>query len=227
MPAALALLGIFFFSITRRAAPVLSAVTPAAAAAATAPSLTSPSKASAGIPMPPSQGAANSSSPSTPGRQDVNSVASSAGSDPQLSPASARESLPFTSTPSGNPATDLVSPYTLPSGVPSRSSSSSSGRSLPSTRVQVSSGVMAGNLVTSHPPRYPGGVAGLFHTEGKVTMQAVISKSGRVENLHVLSGHYLLRNAARNAVQTWRYRPYYVNGNPVEVATIVSVEFHR
>ena len=91
----------------------------------------------------------------------------------------------------------------------------------------MSSGVMAGSLTYSPPPPYPHGFARLFHTEGRVVMQAIISKNGRVENLRVISGHYMLRGAAKDAVRTWRYKPYHVNGNAVEVATIVSVEFQR
>ncbi len=91
----------------------------------------------------------------------------------------------------------------------------------------MSSGVMAGSLTYSPPPTYPHGFARLFHTEGRVVMQAIISKNGRVENLRVISGHYMLRGAAKDAVRTWRYKPYHVNGNAVEVATIVSVEFQR
>ena len=86
---------------------------------------------------------------------------------------------------------------------------------------------MAGNLVYSPQPNYPKGFAGLFRMEGEVVMQAIISRNGRVEDLRVLSGHVMLRGSAKDAVRTWRYRPYTVNGNPVEVATIVSVEFHR
>lgn len=104
-----------------------------------------------------------------------------------------------------------------------------SGKIVPpaATRVHVSSGVMAGSLVYSPPPKYPGGFAGIFHTQGRVVLQAIISKSGRVEDLRVISGHYMLRGAAKEAVRTWRYRPYHVKGSPVEVATIVSVEFQR
>lgn len=86
---------------------------------------------------------------------------------------------------------------------------------------------MAGNLLSASTPKYPGGLARLFHTEGKVTMQAIITRNGRVENLRVLSGHHLLRGAAQDAVRTWRYRPFFVGGVPVEVATIITVEFHR
>jgi outer membrane biosynthesis protein TonB len=90
--------------------------------------------------------------------------------------------------------------------------------------VDVSSGVMAANLVSASPPSYPK-LADLTHMQGKVIMQAIISKDGTVQNLHVIQGHRLLRGAAKNAVRTWRYHPYLVNGKPVEVATIVSVDF--
>lgn len=86
---------------------------------------------------------------------------------------------------------------------------------------------MAGNLLYSRQPNAPGGLAALLHTQGKVTLQAIISRTGHVENLRVISGHRLLRGAAKDAVRTWRYRPYHVNGVPVEVATIISVEFRR
>jgi TonB family protein len=94
--------------------------------------------------------------------------------------------------------------------------------------VNVSSGVMAANLLSGPKPSYPT-LASLTHTQGNVVLQAVISKSGTVEHLRVIKGHRLLRGAAKSAVQNWRYRPYKVGGVPVEVATIVSVDFslHR
>lgn len=94
--------------------------------------------------------------------------------------------------------------------------------------VNVSSGVMAANLVSGPKPSYPT-LASLTRTQGNVVMQAVISKDGTVEELHVIKGHRLLRGAAKNAVRNWRYRPYKVDGVPVEVATTVSVDFslHR
>jgi len=90
--------------------------------------------------------------------------------------------------------------------------------------VNVSSGVMAANLLEAPMPTYPR-LASLTHMQGNVVMQAIISKDGTVESVHVIKGHRLLRNAATNAVRTWQYRPYLVNGRPVEVATIVSVDF--
>ena len=93
-------------------------------------------------------------------------------------------------------------------------------------RVDVSSGVMAANILSAPKPGYPK-LANLTHTQGNVVMQAVISKKGTVENLRVIKGHHLLRGAATNAVRTWRFRPYLIGGVPVEVATIVSVDFAR
>ena len=73
-------------------------------------------------------------------------------------------------------------------------------------------------------PAYPR-LASLTHMRGNVVMQAIISKTGTVESIHVIKGHHLLRGAATNAVRSWRYRPYLVNGRPVEVATTVTVDF--
>jgi TonB family protein len=91
--------------------------------------------------------------------------------------------------------------------------------------VDVSSGVMAANLLSAPKPSYPT-LASLMRTQGSVVMQAVISKDGTVEEVHVIKGHRLLRGAAKNAVRNWRYRPYKVDGVPVDVATTVSVDFN-
>jgi protein TonB len=53
----------------------------------------------------------------------------------------------------------------------------------------------------------------------------VISRDGAIENLQVLSGHPMLVQAAVQAVRQWRYRPYVLNGEPVEVETQVTVNF--
>lgn len=92
----------------------------------------------------------------------------------------------------------------------------------------VSSGVMSGNLISAPSPEYPV-LAKLTRVEGRVIMQAVVSRNGRVVATHVLQGHHLLRGAAEHAVRNWRYRPYIVNGRPTDVETIVFVDFrlHR
>ncbi len=138
----------------------------------------------------------------------------------------ASDSGPAGSGSAGGGSTGVEVP---PAAVPASPRGGKAGRagSTPARRVNVSSGVMAGNLIYSTPAVYPKGFAGMFHTQGSVVLQAIISKSGRVQDLRVISGHFMLRGAAKDAVKTWRYRPYYVKGSAVEVATIVSVDFRR
>jgi protein TonB len=91
-------------------------------------------------------------------------------------------------------------------------------------RVRVSSGVQAGNLINKVQPVYPP-IAKNARIQGQVVLQAVISKSGVVENLHAVSGHPMLIPAAVEAVKQWRYKPYFLNGEPVEVETTIQVNF--
>jgi protein TonB len=58
-----------------------------------------------------------------------------------------------------------------------------------------------------------------------VVLRAVISREGTIENLQVVSGHPMLVRAAVDAVRQWRYRPYVLNGEPVDVETEVTVNF--
>ncbi len=96
--------------------------------------------------------------------------------------------------------------------------------SRPAVRVPVSTGVAQGYLIRRVDPSYPR-LAVLAGVQGSVILAAVISRDGRVENLRVLSGHPMLVEAALQAVQQWRYRPYYLNGEPVEVETQITVNF--
>jgi protein TonB len=73
-------------------------------------------------------------------------------------------------------------------------------------------------------PDYPP-LARQARIQGAVVLQAVISRDGAIENLQVLSGHPMLVQAAVQAVRQWRYRPYVLNGEPVEVETQVTVNF--
>jgi TonB family protein len=90
--------------------------------------------------------------------------------------------------------------------------------------VTVAPSVMKANLVASRVPAYPE-AAKANHIEGPVVVQAIISKAGVVDRVHVIEGNPQLRSAAAEAVQKWRYRPYLLNGQPVEVATTVTVDF--
>jgi len=90
--------------------------------------------------------------------------------------------------------------------------------------VRVSLGVMQGMLIHQPKPVYPP-LARQARIQGTVMLAAVISKEGTIENLHVISGHPMLTGAALDAVKQWRYRPYMLNNEPVEVETQVQVNF--
>jgi protein TonB len=93
------------------------------------------------------------------------------------------------------------------------------------TRLSVSSGVMTGNLLEKIFPQYPA-IAKAARIQGIVVLQATISKSGTIQNLRVISGPPMLQQAAIDAVRSWRYRPYLLNGEPVEVETTINVVFN-
>ena len=95
---------------------------------------------------------------------------------------------------------------------------------VPTRRVAVSCGVLQGFLLHQVRPVYPM-PAIIAHVQGAVVLSAVISRAGTIENLHVVSGHPLLVRAAVEAVRQWRYRPYLLNGEPVEVDTQITVNF--
>lgn len=91
-------------------------------------------------------------------------------------------------------------------------------------RVRVSQGVSQGLLVHQVKPNYPP-LARQARIQGSVVLQAVISKSGGIENLHLVQGHPMLAPAAIEAVKQWKYKPYFLNGEPVEVETQITVNF--
>lgn len=90
--------------------------------------------------------------------------------------------------------------------------------------IHLSSKLVEGNLIYKSVPQYPA-IAKAVGAQGTVVLQAMISKAGTIENLHVISGPQMLQQAAIEAVKTWRYRPYMLNGQAVEVETTVNVIF--
>lgn len=94
----------------------------------------------------------------------------------------------------------------------------------PVARPVITSHAMEAFLIRRVQPEYPA-LARAARIEGEVLLQAVIATDGSIENLHVISGHPMLVAAALHAVQQWRYRPYVLNGIPVEVETQVTVRF--
>jgi len=125
----------------------------------------------------------------------------------------------------------------VPGGIPGGSAGGVIGSILSSTaaavpkfqpvvpqRVRISQGVTRGLLVHRVEPSYPP-LARAARVQGDVVLTAVISVSGDIENLQLVSGHPMLVPAAITAVKQWRYKPYLLNGQPVEVETTITVIF--
>jgi protein TonB len=104
------------------------------------------------------------------------------------------------------PAVSVVRPEKMPGPLP------------------VSGGVTEGMLLAPIQPVYPP-IARAAGIQGTVVMEAVISKTGRIESLRALSGPDMLRRAAVDAVEAARYRPYLLSGVPTEVQTTITAVF--
>jgi periplasmic protein TonB len=123
----------------------------------------------------------------------------------------------------------MGTPYGLPAGI-----DVGDGRSGPSVTVapthaenkmiHVSSGVSAGMLIAPIRPVYPA-IAKAAHVEGTVVVEAIISRTGTIESLHVISGPVMLQTAAIEAIRAARYQPYRLNGDATEVQTTITVNF--
>ncbi len=90
--------------------------------------------------------------------------------------------------------------------------------------LRVSQGVMEGLVLKRVQPRYPT-QALQMRIQGPVQLQATISKNGDIGNLKVVSGDAVLAHAAQEAVKQWKYKPYYLNGEPVQIETQILVNF--
>jgi protein TonB len=91
-------------------------------------------------------------------------------------------------------------------------------------RIRVGGQVESARLIFQPKPEYPP-LAKMARIQGTVRLDAIISKDGTIQDLKVLSGHPLLVRAALDAVQRWRYQPTMLNGDAVEVATEIDVNF--
>jgi periplasmic protein TonB len=103
-------------------------------------------------------------------------------------------------------------------------STAPSVRMEPKGPVRVSGLVEEGLILQKSMPAYSA-IARAAGIQGTVVLTATISKTGTIENLRVVSGPVMLQQAALDAVKTWRYKPYKLDGQPVEVETTVSVIF--
>lgn len=91
-------------------------------------------------------------------------------------------------------------------------------------RIRISAGVTKGLLIQRIEPPYPT-LARAARVQGDVVLSAVIDSNGHITNLLLVSGHPMLVPAAIAAVKQWRYKPYLLNGQPVEVETTITVIF--
>jgi periplasmic protein TonB len=107
---------------------------------------------------------------------------------------------------------DVVSsaPVSLPKAVPST--------------LKISQGVSQGLLIKRVQPTYPP-TAVAMRIQGSVQLDATINKEGNITNLKTVKGDPVLARAASAAVKQWRYKPYYLDGAPVEIETQITVNF--
>lgn len=94
----------------------------------------------------------------------------------------------------------------------------------PVKRTFRTSSILEGSLIRRVQPVYPP-LARMEHIQGAVVVVAIIGKAGAMERVQAISGHPMLIPAAVDAVSQWRYKPYILNGEPIEVETQITVNF--
>jgi protein TonB len=105
-------------------------------------------------------------------------------------------------------------------------SSSPAPQGLPRpTRLRISRGVSQGVLIHKVQPEYPAS-AKAKHIEGDVIVRLVVDKAGKVIEVSRLKGDEELAGAAMDAVRQWKFRPYLLNGEPIEIETTATLNFH-
>jgi protein TonB len=129
----------------------------------------------------------------------------------------------FVGTPTGQPIFEGLQKTTIPP-LAAPAPVVKPTQPAPTAPVRISGGVQSAKLVFGPRPAYPH-TALITRTQGMVRIQAIIGRDGSISNLQVLSGHPLLIDAARQAVQQWRYQPTLLGGEPVEVITEIDVNF--
>jgi periplasmic protein TonB len=125
-----------------------------------------------------------------------------------------------------NPDPEIPQPYGLPGTDPRNLPIANIPGTIirgPSHPIRISN-LSEGRIIRRVTPVYPR-IAKTVGLQGQVVLEAVISRAGRIENLHTVSGHPMLAQAAEAAVSQWQFRPYILNGTPVEVVTQITVDF--
>ena len=96
------------------------------------------------------------------------------------------------------------------------------GRDKTGAEVRVSSCLIPARIIKSVRPKYSP-AAKEAKIEGPVVLQVIVGKNGRAKEIHTLSGHPLLAEAAERAVRQWRFRPYRILGESVASDAQVTV----
>ena len=94
----------------------------------------------------------------------------------------------------------------------------------PAQQVKVSQGVSQGLLIKKVEPVYPP-TARQMRIQGAVELLANIGKDGSITKVKLISGDGVLSSAAIDAVKQWKYKPYYLNDQPVEIQTQITINF--
>ena len=135
-----------------------------------------------------------------------------------------------TPNPPAEPAPDVPAPVQLSDGsqsqpIPSLVYSSTANAPTPAlANYRISQGVAQGLLTKRVQPVYPPQAVAM-HLQGAVQLLATISKDGNVTNLKQVAGDPVLGHAAMDAVKQWKYKPYLLNGEPLEIQTEITVNF--
>jgi protein TonB len=122
------------------------------------------------------------------------------------------------------PPSQISSLNSSGSGLPNLAGADAALPTLAPGSMHVSQGVSQGLLLKKVPPAYPA-MALQLHKEGAVELLATISKQGLITSVKVLSGDAMLSKPAADAVRQWKYRPYLLNGEPVEIQTQITITF--
>ena len=118
----------------------------------------------------------------------------------------------------------LALPWSLSAQGPVASKTPAAGNAKKPLKLRIAQGVAEGNILHKVPPRYPL-EAKQKNITGDVILGFTIDRSGNVTGLKIISGHPLLAPAAVDAVRQWKYRPYLLNGEPVDVETTARISF--
>ncbi len=149
------------------------------------------------------------------GKQPTAPLVVKGGAAPALQPSAAAADAP---------APSMTGIAVADASAPDLGSSADGGPKPVLQTVNISQGVSQGLLIKKVSPIYPHNAL-TMRIEGAVELTTTISKTGDITHVKVLSGDAQLTKAAADAVKQWKYKPYLLNGEPVEIQTQITVNF--